>query len=136
MNKKCIVNSVIILFIIMMTAGCAKTTIKDRHELVTEKLPRPGQIWVYSFAASADTIPENSALANYNIADAASPTVEHAKKGQHLGLEIATELVNQIHAMGMPAGFGTKDTIPRINDLVIQGYLVSFDKGDATKNGY
>ena len=136
MKNRCIVYNIIILFAMMAVVGCAKTTIKSRHELVTGKLPRPGQIWIYSFAASPDEIPENSALTNYDIADAASPTVEHAKKGQHLGLEIATELVNQIHAMGMPAGFGTKDTIPRINDLVIQGYLVSFDKGDATKNGY
>jgi len=132
MKKKYIVISFIILSIIMV-AGCAKTTIKDRHELVTEKLPRPGQIWIYSFAASVAEIPENSALARYDIADAVPETPDHAEMSRHLGIKIAGKLVNQIHTLGMPARFGRKDTFPKVNDLVIRGYLISYDEGDSTK---
>lgn len=122
-----------ISFFVVMVNGCAKTTIKDRHELVREKLPRPGQIWVYTFASSTSEIPENSILAKYDIADATPETREHEMMARHLGPEITSELVHQIHAMGMPASFGRKNTFPKLNDLVIRGYLLSYDEGDATK---
>jgi hypothetical protein len=121
------------LFAIVVLAGCAKTKVTDRHELVTGQIPRPGQIWVYNFTANPDEIPDNSAISNDYTVEPSTQTEEQLAAGRKLGADIATELVNQIHAMGMPAEFGNKDTIPQIDDLVIRGYLISFVKGDAAK---
>lgn len=120
------------LFAMVVAAGCASTKITSREELVTEQLPRPAHIWVYDFAATAADIPANSALAGQSE-DAKSQTVEHIATGRQLGAQIAAQLVEQIRGMGLPAEQAVTGTIPQINDIVIRGYLISFEEGTAAE---
>ena len=120
------------LFVIAVAAGCASTKVTSRDQLVTEQLPRPANIWVYAFAATAADIPAESALAGQSE-DATSQTAEHIATGRELGAQIAMELVEQIRSMGLPAEQGMMGTTPQINDIVIRGYLISFDEGSAAK---
>jgi hypothetical protein len=120
---------VMFLFGLAVAAGCASTKITSRQELVTGKIPRPGEIWVYDFAATAADIPAGSALAGKISPEATSQTPEHIAEGRKLGAEIAAQLIKEIHEMGMPAGHGVKGTMPAINDIVIRGYLLSFKEG-------
>lgn len=114
----------------VLAAGCASTQIAERQELVTGRLPRPDQIWVYDFGATAADVPADSALAG-QISDSDTPqTSGQIALGQQLGEEIATELVAEIQGMGMPAAVASADATPDINDLVIRGYLVSVDPGN------
>ena len=53
---------VVCLAVSLVLFGCASTTITDREQLVFGELPRPGNILVYDFAASADELPANSTL--------------------------------------------------------------------------
>jgi len=119
------------LFAMVVAAGCASTKVSDRQDLVTGQIPRPGEIWVYDFAATAADVPDNSALAG-QTADA-SQTPEQIATGRKLGAGIATQLIQQIQAMGMPAARGGAGTMPQINDLVIRGYLVSVTEGNAAE---
>jgi hypothetical protein len=121
------------LFTLVVTAGYALADITGREQLVTGQLPQPGQIWVYDFAATAADVPANSALAGQPDVDTTPQTAEQIAEGRKLGSEIATELVRQIHNLGMPAMQAAPDTKPRINDLVIRGYLVSVNEGNAAK---
>lgn len=115
------------LFAILVAAGCASTKVSNRQELVTGQLPRPNMIWVYDFAATAADVPANSAFAG-QVTDA-SETPEQLATGRELGAEIASQLVQQIQAMGMAAARGGVGTMPQINDIVIRGYLVSVHEG-------
>jgi len=117
----------------IVAAGCASTQVTGREKLVTGKLPRPGQIWVYNFAASPDDVPTDSAFAGQMSAPATPPTEEEAALGRQLGAAIASELVEQIRGMGMPAAHAGPGTTPQINDIVLRGYLVSVDPGSAAK---
>jgi len=121
------------LFAMVVVAGCASTKITDREEVVTGKLPRPAHIWVYDFAATPADVPADSALAGKYSEHGTPQTAEHIATGRKLGALIATELVEQIRTMGMPAEHVVTGTTPQINDLVIRGYIVSFVEGDATK---
>lgn len=121
------------LLALMVVAGCASTRITDRHELVTEQLPRPAHIWVYDFAATPADIPGESALVGQYPSDATSQTAEHIATGRKLGADIAAELVKEIRAMGLPAEQTMTGLTAQINDIVIRGYLVSFDEGSAAK---
>jgi len=121
------------LFAMAVATGCASTKVSDREQLVTGQLPRPAHIWVHDFAATAADIPDNSALASSQPQNAASQTPEHIATARRLGAEIATELVKQIRAMGMPGEYALEGSRPQINDIVIKGYLVSFNKGDVDK---
>ena len=97
---------------------------------MTGPIPRPGTIWVYDFAATAADIPAESALAGAKDIDTTPQTPEQVAEGMKLGDQIATELVAQINAMGMPAQLASPETKPQINDMVIRGYLLYMKQGN------
>jgi hypothetical protein len=123
---------VLCLSALVAITGCASTKVSNREQLVTGPLPQPGTIWVYDFAATADDVPANSALAGEDL-DTTPQTAGQIAEGQKLGHQIATELVWQIHAMGMTAELASAATKPQINDIVIRGYLLSVKEGSTAE---
>lgn len=117
----------------LILTGCASTKVSDRVELVTGPIPRPGTIWVYAFAATAADIPANSALAGAKDLDTTPQTPKQIAEGMKLGDQIASELVADINAMGMNAQMASLDTKPQLNDIVIRGYLISIQQGNAVE---
>ena len=124
---------VICLLALVVAAGCASTKVSDREMLVTEKIPRPDHIWVHDFAATSAEVPGDSAIAGQNLEHGTPQTPEHIAMGRKLGAQIAVELVREIREMGMPVQLASGAPSPKINDIVIRGYLLSFDEGDAKK---
>jgi hypothetical protein len=111
----------------------ASTEVTDRNEIVTGEIPRPAHIWVYDFSATASDVPAESALSG-QIAEPAQPqTADQIAAGRQLGAAIASDLVQDINAMGMTAQRPMENTQPALNDLVIRGHLVSEAKGDEKK---
>jgi hypothetical protein len=129
-TRNCFVLGMLALLAI---SGCATTKVSDRDQLVTGQLPKPNHIWVYDFAASAADIPANSAFVGQGLQDAPDQSAEHIATGRKIGAQIAGELVAEIQQMGLPAELGTKGTTVQIDDLEIQGYLISFNKGSESK---
>ena len=121
------------LFALVLAAGCASTEVTDRQRLVNEKLPKPNQILVYDFSASAADVPADSAFAGQSSAPATAPTGEEITIGRQLGIQIAADLVAAIREMGLPAAQVSPGVTPQVNDIVIRGYLVSIDPGSAAK---
>ena len=121
------------LLALAVAAGSASAEITNRVILVTGSIPRPGQIWVYDFAASPADVPANSALAGQPDMNTAPQTDAQIAEGKKLGAQIATELVADIQKLGMPAAPATKETKPQLNDLVIRGYIISIKEGDVKK---
>ena len=121
------------LFALAIMAGCASTKVSDREQSASGPIARPNQIWVYDFAATPADVPPHSALAGDSSTDAAPQTAEQIAEGRKLGSEIATELVQEIRAMGMPAANASSATRPQLNDLVIEGALLSVQQGSATE---
>ena len=116
-----------------LIAGCASTEVSNRKILVDEKLPRPGHIWVYDFAATAADVPAESALAGQHAEHSTPQTDEQIAAGRQVGGAIAKNLAEEIRGMGLPGTQASSGTVPEINDLVIRGYLLSVDEGSATK---
>jgi hypothetical protein len=131
--RQTIVAASACLVTIVLAVGCASTQVTSRTPLVTEKLPRPGHILVYDFAATPSEVPAESALANSSVVIPKPQTDEHIATGRRVGREIATELVAEIRAMGLPAERASAGITPRINDLVLRGYLLSFEEGSAAE---
>ena len=130
--KNKISTVVLCLAALVVVTGCASTKITNHEVLVTGPLPRPATIWVYNFAATADEVPDNSALAGETDLDTTPQTAEEIANGMKLGNEMATELVAQINDMGMPAQMASLQSKPQINDLLIRGYLLSVKEGSGT----
>ena len=121
------------LFALVVVAGCASTKVTDRQMLVNEKLPRPDHILVYDFVATPADVPADSALAGAYSEDPTPQTAEQIATGRQVGADIAAQLVKEIRGMGLPAERPSIRTTPRINDIVIRGYLLSIDEGSAVK---
>ena len=130
-------NALTRLFIFLtsfcLSMGCASTKITDRQILVNEKVPRPDNILVYDFVATPTDIPSDSSLAGKHDEHTTPQTAEQIKAGRKVGAEIAAQLVEQIHGMGMPAEQASTQSTPQINDLIIRGYLLTVEEGDADK---
>ena len=121
------------LFALAVLAGCASTEVTGRQRLVNEKLPKPNQILVYDFSASAADVPADSAFAGQSSAPATAPTDEEITLGRQLGIQIAADLVAAIREMGLPAAQVSQGATPQVNDIVIRGYLVSIEEGSTAK---
>ena len=121
------------LFVVVLIAGCASSKVTDRQQLVTERIPRPDHILVYDFVATRDDVPADSALAGHSTLQRKPQTAEHIATGRRVGAEIAKHLVAEIRKMGMPAVRASSRATPQINDLVIRGYLLSFEEGSAAE---
>lgn len=119
------------LGLIFLAMGCASTKVSNREILVTEKLPRPAHIWVYDFASNSTNVLADSAVAG--AAENTAQTEEQIALGRQLGIQIATELANEIREMSLPGEVATAETKPAVNDIVIRGYLVSVEQGSAAK---
>lgn len=119
--------------VVALLAGCASTTISNRQQLVTGPIPRPAHIWVHDFTATAADLPADSALAGQPDVDTTPQTAEQIEAGRQLGAQIAAQLVEQIRAMGLPAEQTATEPPLQVNDLLIRGYLISVQEGDATK---
>ena len=121
------------LFVLVAVAGCATTKVTKRQQLVTGEIPRPAHILVYDFAATPEDVPANSSLAGQYSAPSTPPTAEQIAMGRQLGAEIATQLVEEIQGMGMPAERASRQTPLLLNDIMIRGYLVSIEQGSEAK---
>jgi hypothetical protein len=131
--RRKIATIVTCVLIMVVAAGCASTKITNREELVTGKLPRPAHIWVYDFVATPSDLPPDSALAGQYAEHSTPQTAEEIATGRKVGAEIATKLVEEIRAMGMPAERAATGTTPQINDIVLRGYLLSINEGSTEK---
>jgi hypothetical protein len=121
------------LIALAMTAGCASTTVSNRQQLAAGDLPRPAQIWVYDFAATPADIAPESSLAGQATTNTGSQTDDQIAEGRRLASQITALLVQQIRDMGISAASGSAATRPQVNDLVIQGSIVSLQQGSAAE---
>ena len=88
---------------------------------------------MYDFAATPDDAPADSSMARSFSIESAAQSPEQIAEGRALGSQMAVELVERIRELGMPAIRASANTMPRVNDIVIRGYLVSVNEGSAAK---
>ncbi len=122
------------LFMLVVIAGCTSTKVTERQIIDPQrKIPRPDRILVYDFVATPADVPADSALAGHPDVQQTPQTAEQIETGRQVGAEIAAKLVEEIRSMGLPAERASTQTTPQLNDIVIQGYLLSMDEGSRAK---
>jgi hypothetical protein len=122
------------LFALLVAAGCASTKVTEHQSKIdTEKLPRPGHIYVYPFAATPADIPPWSNAVRQYAQPSPPPTQEEIEAGRELGALVARELITELQEMGLSASRGYTNTAPRVNDIVAVGYFEAIEEGKAGK---
>jgi hypothetical protein len=127
------IRTIAYLFLLLPISVFAGTKVTERHEIVFSEIPKPAHIWVHDFAATSADVPLESALAGQSSDNETQQTSEQIAAGRKLGAELASELVEQIRKMGLPAARPTADEKTQINDLVIEGSLISMVSGSKEK---
>src|SRR5512141_396131 len=84
-------------------SGCASTTMTRSTQPTSKRFPRPAHIVVYDFAATPDDIRADPDLGVPYAGNQGSQTPAEAATGRQLGAQVATQLVEEIRAMGLPA---------------------------------
>ncbi len=130
MKSKRLIQFLIPVLVAALVSGCASTDVSDTQINYVGQLPRPNTIWVYRFAATPSDMPANASIAG-QFDPSIPQTASQTATGRRLGSEIATQLVGSIMGMGLPARLAFSPSQPQINDLVIRGYLLSVNQGDA-----
>ncbi len=131
---KSLTHIVLCVFALVVAAGCASTKVtKHESKIGTEKIARPDRIYVYPFAATPADIPTWSASAGRYSESTTPQTPEQIERGRNLGVLVAKELVTEILMMGLPALEADKQTVPRINNLLITGYFEAAEEGSTAK---
>jgi hypothetical protein len=118
------------LLALLLVAGCASTDVSERQRYEGAQLARPERIIVHDFTANPAEVPPESAFAA-EMAGAATPAPEQLEVGRKLGAQVASELVTELRAMGLPAVRAAGQPPPRPDDIVLRGYFVSVDEGKA-----
>jgi Domain of unknown function (DUF4410) len=121
------------LFALTVIAGCASTNITQQTPMSSPGLARPNQIWVYNFVANSADMPTNASIGAEVGAPSTPPTADQIEEGRQLGALIASNLVADINAMGLPAVQAGPGSTPQVGDAVIRGYLVSVQGGSAVQ---
>ncbi len=131
---KWLTRIVLCVFALVVAVGCASTEVTKRDSKIgTEKIAKPDRIYVYPFAATPFDIPPRSASVDRYAKSATPQTSEQIKVGRNLGVLVAKKLVTEIQKMGMLALEGNKNTVPRINNILITGYFEAAEKGSTVK---
>lgn len=121
------------VFVAFVVAGCASTTVSERHEYEGETLARPGRIIVHDFTANPAEVPPESSFAAEQAIASTPPTAEQLETTRMLGAEIARQVAEQLRDAGLPAVQAAGQPAPQVDDIVIRGYFVSAEEGSAAK---
>ena len=114
--------------------GCASTKMTtNQRDAQDVPLPKPNRVIVYSFAASPEQLPANSAIAGQYNRHQTAQTPEQVLLGQKLSDILVDELVEKISALGIRAEHAGAGPPPQLNDLLLSGAFVSIDKGSRAK---
>jgi len=88
------------------------------------------RILIYDFAATSDGIPDDSALAGEVSDPEMPPTDKELEVARQLGVEVSTDLAEEITKMGLPGLRATNQPPPEPGDIVIRGYFLSVNQGN------
>jgi len=120
-----------IALLALALAGCSSTQVVNRESNIgNERIPRPNRILIYDFAATSDGIPDDSALAGEVSDPEMPPTDKELEVARQLGVEVSTDLAEEITKMGLPGLRATNQPPPEPGDIVIRGYFLSVNQGN------
>jgi hypothetical protein len=122
------------LFALFVVSGCAPTQVNTISQYAGP-VPKPNNILVYNFAVSPDEVQLDRGI-SVKIQDMINKTPrtkEERAVGHTVAEALATHLVKELNAIGVPAmrAYGRPSTMG--NDIEIEGQFVSIDEGNRTE---
>ena len=130
-----VVRSVAVCGSILVIAGCARSTVKEKYESAATGASPPGIVLVYKFAVSLQDVTENQAIFHKAI-DAVQGTTRGQRAqeiAEGVADRMADELVKRIDDLGLPARRAMADTPVPASALAITGRFIDIDEGNRVR---
>jgi hypothetical protein len=121
-------------FIVFTLTACAPTQVDTISEYYGS-LPRPDQILVYEFAVSPDEIQLDRGISARieDLVNKTPRTDEERAVGRAVANALASHLVEEIQALGLPSQRARGVAPAKGNVLEIEGQFISIDEGNRTE---
>lgn len=116
---------------VIVVAGCASSEVTS-YRPPQGRIERPDRILVYDFAATADELPADVAIAGRG-AYVPRATASQLAVGRELGKRTAQYLVEDLRQAGLPAYRAAASAPANVGDGIVVGYFTTIDPGDATQ---
>lgn len=125
---------------LVVVAACGPTRVKITKETDAVGLPKPSMIYVYDFAVHPSEVKLDTGgpLARIRTrlsggGDVAAQDQQAVDLGHQVADILASELVDKITAMGLPAQRITRDHVPPVGTVAVGGQFVDVDQGNKVK---
>jgi hypothetical protein len=122
-------SAILFLSILAVSAGCASTEVTQQTPIVEETISPPKQIWIYDFGASPIEVPSDPPAHRDASGEITSRPDMQLVSSRRLGALIASDLVEDIQAIGFSAVQAMPNSSPQVGDGEIRGYLTSIEDG-------
>ena len=120
-------------FAVALCVGCARARVENVERAEARTLPRPARVVVFDFATGAADVRVGTSPVRTARRAAGLSVAEPDLLGEAVADTLASRLVEQITALGLPAERAAGADPPRLNDLVVLGQFVRIDEGSKTK---
>jgi hypothetical protein len=114
---------------IALCVGCATARVENVQQVEVRTLPRPARVVVFDFDSGAADVRVGSAPARAVRRAVGLSVAEPDLLGEAVADTLASRLVEQITALGLPAVRAAGADPPGMNDLVVLGQFVHIDQG-------
>jgi hypothetical protein len=113
-------------------SGCATNVVKPVMESRAGSLPRPARVLVYNPAVSAEDVTENQSIISQAFNSGGEPAQREREQeiGQQAAGAFATELVDGINQLGLPAERAGRYAPAPPDALVVVSQFVNVDEGN------
>jgi hypothetical protein len=101
--------------------------------MVPEKPLRPNHILVHDFAVTPADLPADAPV-RARLASGVSVSSEQLAMDRQLSSNMTAQLVMALREIGLPAERALRESMPEVNDVVVQGTFVSMHDTNAVKN--
>lgn len=121
-------------FALFVLGGCAPTQVNTLAQY-SGPVPRPSNVLVYNFAVSPDEVQLDRGISAkiQDMINKPPRTKEERAVGHAVAEALATHLVKELNAIGVPAtrAYGSPSTMG--NAIEIEGQFLSVDEGNRTE---
>ena len=117
----------------IVCVGCARAVVRDVQGDRSLILPRPARVVVFDFTTGPADV---QVLSSPRQEDERALLLSQAQPdllAEAVADSLATRLVEDIRALGLPAERVAGAALPEVNDLVIEGDFVRIDEGSRLK---
>jgi hypothetical protein len=118
---------------VALSVGCATARVKNVQQAEVRTLPRPARVVVFDFDTGSADVRVVSSPARTVSRAVGLTAAEPDLLAEAVADTLASRLVEQITALGLPAVRATGAAPPAPNDLVVMGQFVRIDEGSKTK---